>query len=117
MAKITELAARKIKEMQKVQAKENTFLRICVLGDDSGAPNFGLTLEESKTEDDTLDVDYGISIIADIELATTLEGTVLDYIESNNGGSFQIRKVKVDHAEGCGGDCGEDCGEGCGSKW
>ena len=72
-----------------------------------------MTLEDSKTKDDTLDVDYGISIIADIKLATTLEGTVLDYIESNNGGGFQIRKVKTDHAEGCGGDCGEDCGKGC----
>ena len=115
MVKITELAAQKIKETQKAQNKENAFLRIYLAGEGCGGPNFGLTLEESKTEDDILDVEYGISILTDIKLATTLEGTIVDYTESNNGGGFEIRKVKKVQAEGCGGGCEscESCGGSC----
>ena len=114
MIKITELAAQKVREIQKEQNKENAFLRIYLVGEGSGGPNFGLTLEESKTEDDNLDVEFGISIITDIELATTLEGTIVDYTESNNGGGFEIRKPKTDHGEGCGGGCGScSCSGSC----
>lgn len=115
MVKITELAAQKVKEIQKVQNKENAFLRIYLIGEGSGGPNFGMTLEESKTEDDILDVEYGISILTDINLATTLEGTIVDYIESSNGGGFEIRKAKKDHAESCGGGCKscESCDGSC----
>ena len=114
MVKITELAAQKVKERQKIQNKENVFLRIYLVGEGCGGPNFGLTLEESKTEDDILDVEYGVSIITDIELATTLEGTIVDYTETNNGGGFEIRKEKTDHAEGCGGGCGScSCSGSC----
>lgn len=35
MIKITELAAQKVQEIQKVQNKENTFLRIHLVGDHS----------------------------------------------------------------------------------
>lgn len=111
MVKISELAAQKVKEMQKVRNKENAFLRIYLINEGCG-PNFGMTLEESITEDDMLYKEYGISIIADIGLATTLEGTIVDYIESNNGGGFEIRKENMGHAGGCSGSCG-NCGESC----
>ena len=114
MVKITELAAQKVKEIQKEQNKENTFLRIYLVGESSDKPNFGMTLEETKTEDDILDVEYGISIITDIQLATTLEGTIVDYTESNNGGDFEIHKAKHNHAEGCDGGCGScSCSDSC----
>lgn len=112
MIKITELAARKVKELQKEQNKESAFLRIYLVAEGSDGPNFGMILEESKTEDDLLDIDNGISIIADIELAMTLDGTIVEYIESNKGGGFEIRKEKRGHAEGCGGSCGS-CGGSC----
>ena len=112
MVKITELAAQKVKEIQKVQNKENAFLRIYLVGENCDEPNFGMTLEESKTEDDILDVEYGISILTDIKLATMLEGTILDYTMSNNGGSFAIHKAKTEHAKGCDGGCGS-CGSSC----
>ncbi|KUO72343.1 MAG: (Fe-S)-binding protein [Desulfosporosinus sp. BRH_c37] len=112
MVKITELAAQKVKELQKEQNKENAFLRIYLVGESSDGPNFGMTLEESITDDDLLDIDNGISIIADIELAMTLDGTIVDYIKSNNGGGFEIHKEKRGHAEGCGESCGS-CGGSC----
>ena len=112
MVKITELAAEKVKEMQKVKNKENAFLRIHLINEGCSGPNFGMTLEEAITEDDMLYEEYGIAIIADIGLATTLEGTIVDYNESNNGGGFEMRKENIGHAGGCGGSCG-NCGGSC----
>jgi iron-sulfur cluster assembly protein len=81
MVKITELAAQKVKEIQKVKNKENAFLRIHIINEGCSGPNFGMTLEESITEDDMLYKEYGVSIIADIGLATALEGVIVDYTE------------------------------------
>ena len=111
MVKITEPAAQKIKERQKAKNSENTFLRIHFLNADCSGPNFGMTFEKSMTEDDMLYEEYGISIIADIELAGALEGVTIDYNESDNGKGFEMRKEIRGHAGGCGGNCG--CGGSC----
>ncbi|HZK54734.1 MAG TPA: iron-sulfur cluster assembly accessory protein [Desulfosporosinus sp.] len=116
MVTITELAAQKVKEVLKAQDKENAFLRLFIEGAGCSGPNFGMTLEESKTEDDILDEGYGVSILTDIKLSTQLEGAIVDYVESSDGGGFEIRTAKTGKAEGdtCGdgGGCGGGC---CGS--
>jgi len=112
MVKITEIAAQKVKEIQKVKNKENAFLRIHLLNEGCSGPDFGMTLEQSMTEDDMIYKEYGISIIADIGLATALEGAIVDYTESNSAGGFEIRKENMGHAGGCGGSCG-NCGGSC----
>ena len=66
-----------------------------------------MTLDESKTDEDILDVVHGVSLIADKKLTTHLEGATVDYIESPNGGGFQIRTAKP--AAGCGDSCGGSC--------
>lgn len=111
MVKITELAAQKVKAVLKEGDKENAFIRLYLAGVGCGGPNFGMTLEKSKTEDDILDEEYGVSILVDKKLSTYLEGAVIDYIESEHGGGFDIRTVKTDNDGGCGGSCG--CSGSC----
>lgn len=112
MVKITELAAQKVKEVLKAQNKENAFLRIYLVGIGCSGPNFGMTLEESKTEDDILDEEYGVSILTDKKLSTNLEGAIIDYIESDKGGGFEIRPAKTDNGGGCDTGCCGGCGSG-----
>lgn len=71
-----------------------------------GGPNFGMTLAESKTEEDILDEAYGVSMVIDKKLLADLEGAVIDFVESNNGGGFEIRTAKTANDGGCGGSCG-----------
>ncbi|MCB8818516.1 HesB/IscA family protein [Desulfosporosinus shakirovi] len=111
MVQITELAAQKVKEVLKAQNKENAFLRLYLVGMGCGGPNFGMTLDESKTEDDILDEEYGVSMIIDKKLLMHLEGAVIDYIESDNGGGFEIRMAKMDN--GCDSSCCGGCGGSC----
>lgn len=111
MVKITELAAQKIKEVLKEENKENALLRLYLVGTGCSGPNFGMALEESKTEDDIIDEEYGVSVVIDIKLSTYLEGATVDYVETNLGGSFEIRKANADK----GGACGDGCCGSCGS--
>ena len=115
MVKITELAAQKVKEVLKAQDKENAFLRLYIVGVGCSGPNFGMTLEESKTEDDILDEEYGVSMLTDKKLSTQLEGAIVDYIESSDGGGFEIRTAKTGSGDACGsgGGCGDGCCGGC----
>jgi iron-sulfur cluster assembly protein len=99
MVKITDLAAQKVKEIQKAKQKENTFLRIYLISEGCGIPSYGLTFEESKNDDDIFGVDYGISILTDKKLANSLEEIIVDYIETKRGGGFEIRKTKKDLAK------------------
>ena len=110
MVKITELAAQKVKEVLKAQNKENAFLRLYLVGAGCGGPNFGMTLDESKTDDDILDQEYGVSILTDIKLLADLEGAIIDYVESNDGGGFEIRTAKPDNGGGCDTGCCGSCG-------
>ena len=68
-----------------------------------------MTLDESKTEQDVLDENYGVTIVTDRKLSPYLEGAVVDYVESRYGGGFEIRTAND------GGGCGDSCGGSCGS--
>ena len=110
MVKITELAAQKVKEVLKAQDKENALLRLYLVGMGCGGPNFGMTLDESKTEEDILDEEFGVSMIIDKKLSTYLEGAIVDYVETANGGGFEIRLAKTDNGGGCDTGCCGSCG-------
>lgn len=70
-----------------------------------------MTLDESKTDDDYLDEDFGVSIITDRKLSPYLEGAIVDYVESRYGGGFEIRTQNS--GEGCGDGCSGDSGCSC----
>lgn len=109
MVNITEIAAKKVKEVLKNQNKENAFLRLYLVGVGWGGPNFGMTLEESKTDDDILDEEYGVSLVMDKKLTIHLEGATVDFVESVNGGGFEIRTAQSGNGGGCGDSCGGSC--------
>lgn len=113
MVNITELAAQKVKEVLKAQNKEDALLRLYLAGMGCGGPNFGMTLEESKSEDDILDEEFGVSMVIDKKLSTYLEGAVIDYIESDNGGGFEIRTAGTNNGGGCDSGCCSGCGGSC----
>jgi Fe-S cluster assembly iron-binding protein IscA len=66
-----------------------------------------MTLDESKTEEDVIDQGYGVSILTDKKLSSYLEGATVDFIDSKNGGGFEIRTANP--SSGCGGSCGGSC--------
>jgi Fe-S cluster assembly iron-binding protein IscA len=65
-----------------------------------------MTLEESKTDDDILDEEYGVSLLTDKKLSAYLEGATVDYVESAYGEGFEIRTPRAASGGGCGGCSG-----------
>lgn len=59
-----------------------------------------MTLDESVKENDLLDEEHGVRILSEKSLASYLEGAVVDYVESRNGGGFQINTPAS--GDGCG---------------
>lgn len=65
-----------------------------------------MTLDESKTTDDVLDEGFGVSILTDKKLSSYLEGATIDFIDSQNGGGFEIRTANPSGGcDSCGGSC------------
>lgn len=110
MVSITELAAQKIKEVLKAQNKEDLSLRLYLAGVGSGGPNFGMALDDSKTDEDVLDEEYGVSILTEKRLSNYLEGATIDFTES---GGFEIRPAKNCNSGGCESGCCGGCGSTC----
>ena len=76
-----------------------------------------MTLEESKTDDDILDEEYGVSLITDKKLTTFLEGTTVDFVDSTSGGGFEIRTSNSSNGGGfrihtTNSGSGRGCGDG-----
>lgn len=71
-----------------------------------------MALEESKTDEDIVDEEYGVSVVIEKKLTNYLEGAVIDYIESSNGSGFEIRAPKASGSSG--GDCNDGCCSSCG---
>jgi len=66
-----------------------------------------MTLDELKIAEDILDEEFGVSMITDKKLSTDLERAVIDFIDSADGGGFEIRTAKTAGGGGC-----DSCG-GC----
>ncbi|WP_088225107.1 iron-sulfur cluster assembly accessory protein [Desulfosporosinus sp. FKB] len=113
MVKITELAAQKVKEILKAQNKENSSLRLYLAGMGCSGPNFGMALDDSKTDEDILDEEYGVSILTEKKLSDYLEGATIDYIDTENGGGFEIRPAVPFNGGGCDSGCCGGCGGSC----
>ncbi|TGE31545.1 iron-sulfur cluster assembly accessory protein [Desulfosporosinus sp. Sb-LF] len=112
MVNITELAAQKVKEVLKMQNKEDAFLRLYLAGSGCSRPNFGMTLDESKMDEDILDEEFGVRILTDQKLSIYLEGAIIDFVEANGSGGFEIRTAKISDGGSCGGGCG-GCSGSC----
>lgn len=64
-----------------------------------------MALDESKNENDIVDEGFGVTILTEDRLSEYLEGAVVDYVESQYGGGFEIKTNKS----------GSGCDSGCSS--
>jgi iron-sulfur cluster assembly accessory protein len=104
MITITPLAAQKIKELMAEDNKnpEKDYLRIFVRGGGCSGFQYGLMLEDNKTEADQVFESNGIKIVVDPISARYLENAEVEFIESPTGGGFSIKNPNATSTCGCG---------------
>ena len=100
---LTEAASYRIKEMQKHNEEEGSFLRVLVHGGGCSGLSYGMNFDQNLDEEkDFIDEQHGIKILVTREDAPILMGTKIDYKQSLMGGGFTIDNPNAIASCGCG---------------
>lgn len=100
---LTEAASYRIKEMQKHNEEESSFLRVLVHGGGCSGLSYGMNFDKNLDEEkDFIDEQHGIKILVTREDAPILMGTKIDYKQSLMGGGFTIDNPNAIASCGCG---------------
>lgn len=101
MITITELAVKKIKALMDEDSKAQG-LRVYIKGGGCSGYSYGMLLEESTSEDDTVVTVDGVRVIIDPQSAPLLQGSVIDYSDTLQGAGFQVKNPQAKTTCGCG---------------
>ena len=99
---ITEAAAAQVKEMMKHNEEENAFLRVGVRGGGCSGLSYGMGFEHEINADDVKLEQHGITVLVDKESEPILNGTIIDFKQSEMGGGFTIDNPNAIASCGCG---------------
>jgi iron-sulfur cluster insertion protein len=101
MITITRKAEEKIRELLQ-EDKETVGLRVYVKGGGCHGYQYGMSLESSMREDDTV-IDQGaVQVILDSQSAPLLVGTEVDYVDHPQGSGFVMKNPAAKTTCGCG---------------
>jgi iron-sulfur cluster assembly accessory protein len=101
MIELTPGAIAKVKSIL-AEHKEETGLRIAVVGGGCSGFQYQMTLDrEERSDDKVLDLD-GLKIFVDNRSLLYLNGTKVDYIEGQNGAGFKFDNPNSKASCGCG---------------
>jgi iron-sulfur cluster assembly accessory protein len=99
---LTEIAARKITELVGEQPEgDEQALRVAVRGGGCSGFQYALAFD-SKTDEDHVFEDRGVSVIVDKVSMQFVFGSEVDYVEGLTGAGFQVNNPNVVAACGCG---------------
>lgn len=114
MFTVTENAATKIQGIMTEQNEIDAALRVIVTGMGCSGPQYMLTLEREKMDDDLQVETSGLRVLMDPDTASILEGSEIDYLEGLERSGFTIVNPNMDTASSGGGGCGGNCA--CGKQ-
>ena len=102
MIDLTPAAAKAINRFIRGAETPVAGLRIFVSGGGCSGFQYGMTLEETKNEDDTV-LEYGaITLLVDPLSAPLLEGVTVDFVDSLNGSGFKFENPNASSSCACG---------------
>ncbi len=101
MLTLTPGAIAKVKSILAEQ-KDETGLRIAVVGGGCSGFQYQMTLDkEPKSDDKVLDME-GLKVFVDARSILYLNGTKVDYIDGENGSGFKFDNPNAKDSCGCG---------------
>ena len=95
-------AVTKIKELLKEEDNPELKLRMFVSGGGCSGMQYGFTLDDQKNEDDW-DLEFdGVHLLVDSMSSQYLQGSEVDWQESDMGSQFAIKNPNAQTSCGCG---------------
>ena len=117
---LTPSAASAVRDVMENKKLSGYSLRLFVMGSGCSGYQYGLGLDNNVQPDDVIFETDGVKLIVANDLVDYLQGTTVDYIESENASGFKISNPHPLSSCGCGQDSPSTNGEtsggcaGCG---
>lgn len=103
MIKVTDKAAKKLKELRDSESYSNDYnIRVKVKGGGCSGLLYDLNFDNILTEEDQSFEDNGTIIIVDKKSLFYVLGTELDFSDGLNGKGFQFKNPNATRTCGCG---------------
>ncbi|MCL7415937.1 MAG: iron-sulfur cluster assembly accessory protein [ANME-2 cluster archaeon] len=102
MVEVTELAAGELKNLLEQENKQDHALRIFVAGMGCSGLSYGLTLDDTKKEDDLETTSNGVRLLMTSDVHESLDGAEVDFVDNERGKGFVINNP---NAPKCGSGC------------
>ncbi len=103
MITLTDMAAKKLMELQLEEGKPEWGLRMRVVGGGCSGFSYELGWEDQAAEGDDVTESHGIKLYVDSMSARYLAGSEIDYLENQMlGTGFAIKNPNVKSSCGCG---------------
>lgn len=102
MINLTPNAISAVEKFIKGSATPVAGLRIAISGGGCSGFQYGMSLEEAKSEDDTV-LEYGaVTLLVDPLSAPLLEGVTVDFVDNINGSGFKFENPNASSSCACG---------------
>ncbi|MCL7475518.1 MAG: iron-sulfur cluster assembly accessory protein [ANME-2 cluster archaeon] len=102
MIEVTELAAGELKTLLEQENKQDHALRIFIAGMGCSGLSYGMTLDDTKKDDDLETTSNGVRLLMNSDIQESLDGAEIDYIDNEQGKGFVINNP---NAPKCGSGC------------
>jgi len=100
--RLTDFAAKKIKEISEKENKKGYGLRVAVVAGGCAGYQYAMSFENKKGNDDIVIENNGVKLYIDNESSEFLKGSNIDFIEGLQGAGFKINNPNVNKGCGCG---------------
>lgn len=102
MIRVTEAAGAKVRELMEKEGQAGQALRVFVAGGGCGGFQYGLTFDDTPSEDDWIVEEGGVEVYIDSTSAMYLTGAEIDYHDSLMESGFVIHNPNAVSTCSCG---------------
>ena len=102
LVSVTEAAAKKVIELREREGKTDANLRVFVKSGGCSGFSYGLAFDDTKADDDRVELHGEVPIIIDAFSAQYVDGAEIDYVDSLMGSGFAINNPNAVSSCACG---------------
>jgi iron-sulfur cluster insertion protein len=102
MINVSSTAASKITELLSEENKQGSGLRVFVQGGGCSGFQYGLMIEEARSDADQVFESNGVTLYVDPISIRYLSGAEVDFVDTVTGGGFTIKNPNATSTCGCG---------------
>ncbi len=101
MVDITDLAAEELKNLLEQENKQDHALRIFTAGMGCSGIRYGMSLDDTRNEEDVELTSNGVRILIASSIQESLDGVEIDFIDDEAGKGFVIKDPNAPQCGSC----------------